>query len=109
MSGRTTRRHLGEAARRGETDWKRLRGLTDEEIEAAVAEDSDSFLLEDADVPAIRGVIFRDSAGEWRWRLIAPDGRAIADAPRGYTDRDEVDRAILELRDLILAGHAKAA
>ena len=36
--------------------------------------------------------VFRDSAGEWRWRLVASNGNIIADSGEGYTKR-EIGRA----------------
>lgn len=99
----------GEAARRGRTDWKHIRDMTDAQIEEAIRQDPDTFTLEEGEVPPFQGLIFQDPQGKWRWRLIGPDGEAIADSPRGYTDRDEVDRAIRALREAIVAGEAKKA
>lgn len=40
--------------------------------------------------------IYKDSAGEWRWRLKAVNGRIIADSGEGYSTKqgclDDVDR-----------------
>jgi len=43
-----------------------------------------------------RGHVFRlyeDAAGEWRWRLVAPNGRVIADSAEGYTRSVDAQRA----------------
>lgn len=42
--------------------------------------------------------IYRDTRGEWRWRLQAANGRIIADSGEGYRDRRGVMRAIEALR-----------
>lgn len=31
--------------------------------------------------------VYQDAAGEWRWHLIAANGRIIADSGEGYADR----------------------
>lgn len=28
--------------------------------------------------------VFRDGAGEWRWRFLAPNGKIMADSAEGY-------------------------
>ena len=99
---------LGEAPEAGRTDWDRLRGMTDDEIEAAIAADPDADLSGGGNA-AFQGLVFRDSTGEWRWRLVTPEGKAIADSPTSYADRSEVDRAIEALRKAMAAGRAKAA
>lgn len=33
----------------------------------------------------MRFVIYRDSTGEYRWRLVAGNGQTIADSGEGYT------------------------
>jgi len=29
--------------------------------------------------------LYRDDAGEWRWRRVAPNGEVVADSAEGYT------------------------
>ena len=36
---------------------------------------------------------FQDAAGEWRWQLVAPNHRIIADGGEGYTRKSNVIRA----------------
>lgn len=31
--------------------------------------------------------VYKDRAGEWRWRRVAPNGRIIADSGEGYKNR----------------------
>ena len=33
--------------------------------------------------------IYKDAAGEWRWRLIAANGRIIADSAEGYASTQD--------------------
>lgn len=38
--------------------------------------------------------VYQDHAGEWRWRLLAPNGRTVADSGEGYTRRASARRAV---------------
>ena len=38
--------------------------------------------------------VFRDRAGEWRWRLVASNGNIIADSGEGYQSKQGVKRGI---------------
>lgn len=38
--------------------------------------------------------IYRDEAGEWRWRLIHKNGNILADGGEGYSSRSSVRRAV---------------
>ena len=33
--------------------------------------------------------VYRDKAGEWRWNLIADNGRIIADGGEGYVNKSD--------------------
>lgn len=41
-------------------------------------------------------VYYKDHKGEWRWRLVASNGRIIADSGEGYSSEseclDDIDR-----------------
>lgn len=37
--------------------------------------------------------VYRDRAGEWRWRIKAANGRIVADSGEGYTSRANACRA----------------
>lgn len=39
--------------------------------------------------------VYRDLKNEWRWRLVAPNGRVIADGSEGYIDRSNVADALV--------------
>jgi len=41
--------------------------------------------------------VYRDKADEYRWRLLAANGRLTADSGEGYTRREDVHRAIAAL------------
>ena len=43
---------------------------------------------------APRFEVYRDAAGEWRWRLRAGNGRVVADGAEGYASRRNVYRAL---------------
>ena len=37
---------------------------------------------------------YEDKAGQWRWRLVADNGRIVADGSEGYTREADVKRAV---------------
>jgi uncharacterized protein YegP (UPF0339 family) len=41
--------------------------------------------------------VYRDKAGEYRWRLLASNGQLTADSGEGYTRREDAHRAIAAL------------
>ena len=43
--------------------------------------------------------IYRDSAGEWRWRLVHRNGNILASASESYTRRRDAKRALDSVRD----------
>ena len=47
----------------------------------------------------MRFQIHRGGTGEYRWRLTADDGRAIAESSEGYEGRAECERAIQLVRE----------
>lgn len=38
--------------------------------------------------------VFEDRGGEWRWRMIASNGRIVADSGEGYSSKSAARRAI---------------
>jgi len=48
--------------------------------------------------------VYKDKAKEWRWRLVASNGRIIADSGEGYTERNDCVEALDRVRK-----HSKAA
>ncbi len=46
----------------------------------------------------MRFVIYQDSAGEWRWRLVAANNEIVADSAEGYDSKSNIRRAIQSVR-----------
>lgn len=42
---------------------------------------------------------YPDRAGEWRWRLIAANGRTVADSGEGYTSLSAARQAAQRVKD----------
>jgi uncharacterized protein YegP (UPF0339 family) len=38
--------------------------------------------------------IYKDHAGQWRWRLRARNGKIVADSGESYKERESLDHAI---------------
>lgn len=38
--------------------------------------------------------VYEDKAGQYRWRLLAANGRTIADSGEAYTRKPDADRAV---------------
>ena len=103
---------------KGRTDWKRLAELTDDEIERAAFEDSETIVLRDDELADLRRrgdadrpsyMIYRDKAGDYHWRLLHPSGRTIAVGSEAYRTKEEAEGAISALRDAILRARLEAA
>jgi uncharacterized protein YegP (UPF0339 family) len=45
--------------------------------------------------------IYRDAAGEWRWRLVAKNGRTIADSAEGYVEKRKAIAGVQLVRDTV--------
>jgi len=46
--------------------------------------------------------VYKDAAGGWRWRLVAANGKIVADGAEGYTRRRDCIRAIERTRHLAI-------
>jgi uncharacterized protein len=44
--------------------------------------------------------IYKDAKAEWRWRLVAPNGRTIADSGEGYNRPSGAQKAVERLKEL---------
>lgn len=42
-------------------------------------------------------VLYEDKRHEWRWRLVAANGRIIADSAEGYTRKEDAHRALADI------------
>jgi uncharacterized protein YegP (UPF0339 family) len=96
------------------TDWARLRALTDEEIETAIAGDPDSYAIEQGEELGRKGAsfryqIYRDPGESWRWRLVSANGEILAVGGQGFPSRKAVAAAISSLRDALLGARSEAA
>lgn len=43
-------------------------------------------------------VIYKDKTGEWRWRLLAPNTRIIADSAEGYSTKEGAIEGIKDVK-----------
>ncbi len=41
--------------------------------------------------------IYKDTADEWRWSLVADNGEVIADSSEGYTERNDCAEAAVRV------------
>jgi uncharacterized protein YegP (UPF0339 family) len=114
MNGKLTRIDSTAAADGSLTDWARIRALTDDEIDAAIASDPDSYSIDEAELLGRKGASYRyelysDKAGAWRWRLLAADGNVLAVSGQAFPSRQSVEKAIGTLRDALLGARSEAA
>lgn len=42
--------------------------------------------------------LFQDRAGEWRWRLVTPNGNIISDSAEGYASKQSAKRGIRSVK-----------
>lgn len=45
--------------------------------------------------------VYKDTAGEWRWRLVAPNGKIVADGAEGYRRRGGAVKGIAAVKKLV--------
>ena len=114
MSGNFTRIGLDEDRDGSATDWARLRALSDEEIETAIASDPDAYSIEEADLigrpkSSYSYLLYRDARGSWRWALRSADGQVLAVSGNSFDSREKAEFAISELREAILGARSAAA
>jgi uncharacterized protein len=43
--------------------------------------------------------LYKDDAGEWRWRLIASNGKIVADSAEGYTTKANAQAGIASVKE----------
>ncbi|MBX9664820.1 hypothetical protein [Novosphingobium sp.] len=98
MNEQLTRVSLAKAGK-GQTDWDRLRSLTDAQIDAAIAADDDSFALVDAELAALgnspaRYELRELKSGSFQVVLVSAQGSVLATAHDHFATRDEARLAI---------------
>ncbi|NEU11937.1 DUF1508 domain-containing protein [Methylobacterium sp. BTF04] len=47
----------------------------------------------------MRFELYRDSAGEWRWRLRVANGNVVADSAEGYARRADCEHGIALVKE----------
>jgi uncharacterized protein YegP (UPF0339 family) len=102
MSEKITAGRSGERVREDRTDWARLRVMTDDQNEANIAGDFDSWPVDDQ----ARGYFFHVRSagnGRWTWDMVDRDSRIVARAPEDYTSRESAEAATLPLKDSLKA------
>ena len=88
---------MDSAGEAGLTDWARLLHMTDDEIDAAIASDPDSFGLGEASRAKHRRAIHYQLYCEgpfWRWRLCARNGEVLAYSADSFPDENAAKQAI---------------
>jgi len=105
---------LNVESEESQTDWSRLRALTEEEIEAAIAADPDTYVVTDSELLGRKGAsfryqVYRVKGREWRWRLMSADGEILALGAQAFPSKAAVETAIAALRDALLGARSEAA
>ena len=54
------------------------------------------------DVPWPRFIIYKDRKKEYRWRLVARNGKIIADSGEGYSNKGNVNKAVERLQAMLV-------
>ena len=56
---------------------------------------------------SLRFDIYKDHASEWRWRLVARNGKTIADSSEGYENYTDCQAAIMLIKSDALEAPAR--
>lgn len=48
--------------------------------------------------------LYKDAKSKWRWRIVAPNGKILADSSEGYTRRRDCENGL----ERVIGGDAKA-
>lgn len=56
----------------------------------------------------MKAQVYRDKAGDWRWRVLADNGNVLADGGQGYSRRIDALHGLEEVTDTKVAGTWKA-
>lgn len=48
--------------------------------------------------PKARFELYQDTADEWRWRLVVPNGNIIADSGEGYASKQGAQRGVQSVK-----------
>lgn len=113
MNEKLIRTNSNAASDAGRTDWTRVRDMDDAAIDGAIAGDADSYAL-DTEIlgradSAYHYEVYRESAGRYRWRLVAGDSQVLASSPESFGTKAAALNAISGVRQALLSGSALAA
>lgn len=114
MNAKRSRIGLAAGSEESRTDWGRLGALTDDEIDAEIAADPDSYALFDRELLGREGGSFRyeiyhDGAGRWQWRLLSSNGEVLARSGQSFPSRGALNASLGAMRDALLGGRSQAA
>ncbi len=103
MSEKLTTTRLDDPIKDDRTDWDRILNMTDEENEANIAGDFDSWPLEDQ----ARGFFFHvrptGENGGWTWDMVDRESRVVARATYTYASRTEAEASTGPLKSNLKA------
>lgn len=51
--------------------------------------------------------VYEDARGEWRWRLVAENGRIVADSAEGYARSDGARAGFQRVHDALVKGELR--
>ena len=106
MSEHITRVSLAEAVDGDRTNWSRLQNLSDSALDAAIAADDDTFAVDLTRTTTARYVIYRDSAGQWRWRLMSAAGDILARSGGAFGSKTAATVAVGAIRTALAQARA---
>jgi uncharacterized protein YegP (UPF0339 family) len=113
MNGKTIRTGSVVDHKASQTDWERIKGLSDAEIDAAIADDADTYALDSEVLGRTNSTyhyeVYRDVQGGYRWRLVAKDGKVLASSHSAFRSKNAVKSAIAGLRAALLGDDSLAA
>jgi uncharacterized protein YegP (UPF0339 family) len=98
MNGKTIRTGSVLDHKASQTDWARVKGLSDAEIDAAIADDADAYALDSEVLGRANSTyhyeVYGDDKRGFRWRLVAKDGKVLASSHSAYRSKNAVMSAI---------------
>jgi hypothetical protein len=102
MSEKITAGRSSDRVREDRSDWARLRAMTDDQNEANIAGDFDSWPVDDQ----ARGYFFHvrpAGNGRWTWDMVDRESRIVACAPEEYGSRESAEASTLPLKESLKA------
>ncbi len=114
MNEKFIRIDMNAASNHTQTDWGRLRGLNDADIEAALSTDPDAYALSDVEMLGRDGASYRyklikHANSNWHWALVDAEGKILASSNGAFPSRSSALEALNDVREAFLGGVSKAA